>query len=225
MSEPDRWIEDWLSRPRFAVYLADADGDPTLALARYGWNARAAAAFHHDLGHLEVALRNAYDRALSSRDRAGDTHWVHAPERHFPRQMRKGRRGPYDANHTTRKKITEAVSAAAEHSGTDQPAPGKVIAELNLGFWRYLTVNRHDQLWRTHLHRTFPQGTKRIDVRDRVDQLHSLRNRVAHHEPLLQLPLAVRHRDLLAVAGLLSPRLRDHIADHSPVPAVLADRP
>ncbi|WP_337826903.1 hypothetical protein [Pseudonocardia sp. UM4_GMWB1] len=36
MSEPDRWIEDWLSRPRFAVYLADADGDPTLALARYG---------------------------------------------------------------------------------------------------------------------------------------------------------------------------------------------
>lgn len=53
------WIEAWLSAPRFAVYLTDAGSDRNLALARYDWNARMAAALHHDLGHLEVGLRNA----------------------------------------------------------------------------------------------------------------------------------------------------------------------
>lgn len=219
------WIEGWLSSPRFAVYLADAAGDRALALARYEWNARIAAAFHHDLGHLEVGLRNAYDRALSHRAGPGDPHWVYVPERHFPVQRRDGRGRTYDANATTRRKISDAVAAAAHAAGTDHPAPGKVIAELNLGFWRYLTVKRLDQLWRTHLHRAFARGTRRADVGDLVDRLHGLRNRVAHHEQLLRSPLATRHADILTVAGLLSTPLRDHIADHSWAPAVLADRP
>lgn len=225
MTGPDHWIEDWLSAPRFAVYLADATGDRALALARYEWNARIAAAFHHDLGHLEVALRNAYDRALSHRDRPGDPHWVYVPERHFPVQRRDGRRGTYDANATTRRKISEAVAVAGHAAGAEHPAPGKVIAELNLGFWRYLTVKRLDQLWRSHLHRAFRRGTRRADVGDLVDRLHSLRNRVAHHEPLLRTPLVARHADIIEIAGLVSAPLRDHIAAHSSVPAMLADRP
>ncbi|GAA4535286.1 hypothetical protein [Pseudonocardia xishanensis] len=226
MSEPDTWIEDWLSAPRFAVYLVDAASDRGLALARYQWNADVAAAFHHDLGHLEVGLRNAYDRALSYRDRSEDQHWVYDPSRHFPVQRRQGRGGStYDANATTRRKIAEAISAASDAAGSQHPAPGKVIAELNLGFWRYLTVRRLDQLWRTHLYRAFPRGTRRGDIGDLVDGLHSLRNRVAHHEPLLRIRLADRHADILTLAGLLSVPLRDHIANHTAVSELLATRP
>jgi hypothetical protein len=226
MSKPDTWIERWLSAPRFAVYVADAAGDRGLALARYQWNAEVAAAFHHDLGHLEVGLRNAYDRALSHRDRPGDQHWVYDPSRHFPVQRRKGRGGTtYDANATTRRKVAEAISAASDAAGAPHPAPGKVIAELNLGFWRYLTVKRLDQLWRTHLYRAFPRGTRRGDIGDLVDGLHGLRNRVAHHEPLLRLWLADRHADILVLAGLLSAQLRDHVAAHTSVPDLLANRP
>lgn len=39
------------------------------------------------------------------------------------------------------------------------------------------------------------------------------------------MQLADRHADLLAVVDLLSPKVPGYIADWSPVPAVLADRP
>jgi hypothetical protein len=67
-----RWVERWLSSPRFARYLAAAGGDRQLALDLYEWNAAVSAAVLHDLAHLEVGLRNAYDRALTAADPAGD---------------------------------------------------------------------------------------------------------------------------------------------------------
>jgi hypothetical protein len=62
--QPGPWIEAWLSPPRFGVYLAAASGDRQLALDIYERNAVVSATFHHDLAHLEVALRNAYDAAI-----------------------------------------------------------------------------------------------------------------------------------------------------------------
>ncbi|MEU7811332.1 hypothetical protein [Pseudonocardia sp. NPDC049154] len=32
----DGWVEDWLSSPRFAVYLATTEGDRNAALELYG---------------------------------------------------------------------------------------------------------------------------------------------------------------------------------------------
>ncbi len=57
----------WLSTPRYRRYLGVADGDHTLAMETYLWNSRVAAAGIVDVGHLEVALRNAYDRELTRR--------------------------------------------------------------------------------------------------------------------------------------------------------------
>jgi len=219
------WIERWLSEPRFRPYLDDADGDRAAALGYYAWNARVASSFHHDLGHLEVALRNAYDRALTARDRPGDNHWVYDSERHFPVQMRRGKRGPYDANGKTRMIIDRAIGEAASNSGTRHPDPGKVIAELNFGFWRNLTTARLDRLWRTHLHRAFPAGTLRADVQQVIDRLHTLRNRVAHHEPLLNANLPARYRDILTVAGMLSGPFRDHLNDRSVTLDLIEQRP
>ncbi|WP_216852939.1 hypothetical protein [Phytoactinopolyspora halotolerans] len=68
-NHPEAWIESSLSAPRFQKYLDAVGGDRAVALDLYDWNAEAAAAVVHDLAHLEVALRNAYDRALSRADR------------------------------------------------------------------------------------------------------------------------------------------------------------
>src|SRR5699024_10460432 len=57
----------WLSEPRYRRYLDIADGDHELAMETYLWNSRVAAAGIVDVGHLEIALRNAYDRELSRR--------------------------------------------------------------------------------------------------------------------------------------------------------------
>lgn len=60
------WVEQWLSRPRFAVYLTAAGNDRDRALELYEWNAELSAAFVHDLAHVEVGLRNAYDHAMTA---------------------------------------------------------------------------------------------------------------------------------------------------------------
>lgn len=223
----DSWIEHWLSTPRFEVYLATAAGGRALALALYDWNTEVSSAFHQDLAHLEVGLRNAYDRALTAGDPPDAPSWVFTPYRYFPPIYRRAKNGArYDANRQQRKNLEDALDSARRNSGASQPAPGKVIAELNFGFWRHLTARHQDRtLWVPYLHTGFRRGTTRTQVDPPVTRLHKLRNRVAHHEPLLAADLEARHIDILTVAGLLSPPLRDHLVARSRVPAVLAERP
>ncbi|WP_103382813.1 hypothetical protein [Pseudonocardia dioxanivorans] len=225
-SDDDSWLEDWLSPPRFAVYVNAADGDRGRARQLYEWNAAVSAAFHHDLGHLEVGLRNAYDRALSQGD-PPDRHWVFEPARHFPPQMKKAaNRNRHDSNAKTRSIIERAVDEASKGSAGVQPSPGKVIAELNFGFWRFLSVRRlHESLWVPRLHTAFRPGTSRPQVDRPVERLHALRNRVAHHEPLFALDLAARCADVLTVASLLSEPLYAFIEEHSSCRKLLAERP
>lgn len=215
----DRWIEDWLSPPRFEVYLAAADGDRRAALGLYDWNARVAASLQHDLGHLEVGLRNAYDRALTEPiSLTPGTHWTVDPWRSFPRRMK----GTTDVNEKRR----AALQRARHQAGGYRAHPGKAIAELSFGFWRHLTERtQHDPLWVPHLHTAFAPGTSRSQVDRPMERLLKLRNRVAHYEPLLDADLPARFQDLLTVAGLFSAPLRDYIADHSRTRELVWQRP
>ncbi len=56
-------------------------------------------------------------------------------------------------------------------------------------------------------------------------RLHVLRNRVAHHEPLLTEPLPDRYTDLLDVVGFVHPQLRSWLHTHNRLLATLAQRP
>jgi hypothetical protein len=58
-----------------------------------------------------------------------------------------------------------------------------------------------------------------------VGRLHDLRNRVAHHEPLLTVDVAGRFADLLGLASRLDPRLGQHLQVTSDVPRLLTIRP
>lgn len=213
MIEDGAWVESWLSAPRFAVYLAAAGGDRLRALRLYEWNAAVSAALQHDLSHLEVGLRNAYDRALCDGRDDRERHWVFDADRLFPPAWQKAANGVrYDANKTTRKLLANAIRSAAGSTCALPPA-GKVIAELSFGFWRYLSVKRHDQrLWIPYLHRAFRPGVARRAVDEPIKRLHRLRNRVAHHEPLLGIDLLARCDDVLALAGFILPEQRSYIA-------------
>jgi len=242
-------VEAWLSAPRFAAYVTAMAGDRRRALHLYDWNASITAAFLLDLGHLEVALRNAYDGALSLGVPAGGRHWVFDPPRYFPTRWKTARNGVrYNTNQEPQRLLAQAtqtaliaVQAAARASGRPVPSippPGKVVAELPFGFWRFLTAAKHEKrLWVPHLHRAFAAGTSRSELDRRVSGLHELRNRAAHHEPLLRRTsttgvfslctrhLVQRHDDLLVVAQLISPDLSDHLAATSSCLSVLARRP
>jgi hypothetical protein len=102
---------------------------------------------------------------------------------------------------------------------------GRVVAELNLGFWRYLAAQQYDRtLWRPALWRAFP-GTGRRAVYGALADLHSLRNRLAHHEPVHNRPLADLYATALQLAGWVCPHTRNWIAANSRVVEVLANKP
>ncbi|MGH3608633.1 MAG: hypothetical protein ACRDRD_11185 [Pseudonocardiaceae bacterium] len=210
------------------MYLQIARQDRHLAVTLYEWNAAISSAFHHDLAHLEVGLRNAYDRALSRGVQPGGQHWVFQPLVFFPPQMKTAANGrPVDDNKKSRDQLEQAIRQATPARGAaSQAAPGKVIAELSFGFWRYLTSRRqHQPLWAPYLHHAFVPGTARRVVDDHADKLHRLRNRVAHHEPLTSVDLSDRHNRVLALAALIDPSLAAYIASNSSCPRLLTARP
>ncbi|MGH2902337.1 MAG: hypothetical protein ACRDK7_01900 [Solirubrobacteraceae bacterium] len=221
------WLEQWLSAPRLGRYLAAAGNDRARALRLYDWNARISAAVLRDLAHFEVALRNAYDDALLAATPTGQAHWTSASTRVFPPLYRTKRapRGPIrhtDVNRKPRAILDAAVQAAG---GISAP-PGKVIANLTFGFWRYLSSKAHEKsLWVPYLHAAFSPKTNRSDVDARVGRLHELRNRVAHHEPVLNSDLRARLQDLLWVTEQIDPSIAQYIWSSTDVPALDASRP
>ncbi len=215
------WVQRWLSPPRHAVYLAAAANDPERALALYEWNAQLSAALLRDLAHVEVGLRNAYDTALVGQW-PGPPHWTSNGEQVFAPLFRTKSGHRVDVNSKPRESLRRAVASAG---GASVP-PGKVIAELTFGFWRYLSSAAHEKtLWVRCLYRSFPPGTDRRDVDGPVGRVHNLRNRVAHHEPLLQTNVAARLADLVAIATFLDADLGRHLTATTTVTGLLETRP
>lgn len=221
------WVAAWLSQERLDVYLA-ATADRDDALALYEWNCEASAAVFRDLSHLEVALRNAYNHAIEA-VWPGTGHWTDNPNLIFaPLHRTRGRgaaRGSVDVNTKNRQLLTEARDHA-QGNAAQPPRPGKIVAELSFGFWRYLSSSAQEKtMWNPFLHNAFPTGTDRRDVDDYVQGLHRLRNRVAHHEPLFTANLTAQHSKMIALATLIDPTLATYIGGRSTVPNLIATRP
>ena len=224
------WVDGWLSPARLSRYLTHTSGDRQRALALYEWNAQISAALHRDLAHVEIALRNAYDAAASTHW-SGPGHWllddairVFAPVLRTKHTYRVGSRVNYQVD--INQKPRELVARAIRDAGGPAATAGKVVAELNFGFWRYLSSSAHEKtLWVPLLHHAFPSATNRAEVDRKVGRLHALRNRIAHHEPLLREDLPARYADLVDIAGRVHPQLAGHLTATSQVPALLGTRP
>lgn len=177
----------------------------------------------HDLGHLEVALRNAYDRALST---GASPPWTDVTSPLFAPLTQSRPTGPVDVNERFRQQLADARANAAKSVG-HPPTHGDVVAQLSFGFWRYLGSKAHEKrLWVPLLHRAFPPGTsRRDDVDARLTRLNKVRNRVAHHEPLLRVDLSGRVDDVVMLAALLDPEIGRYIASMSTVAAHVSRRP
>lgn len=174
-------IEAWLSAPRYKRYLEIAENDDKLALDLYVWNIGLAQAVLRDVSFFEVALRNAYDRAISA-TWSGSKHWLFddaSPVRHPI--LRTNKRGKVkDANRLNR----NAIDHLAANLGHD-PSPDKVISNLTLGFWAHMTDRSHERdLWIPSIHLAWPKGTSRDAINRKIAEINNVRNRAAHHEHL-----------------------------------------
>jgi hypothetical protein len=206
-------LEQRISAERFAPYRAATGDDLARALRCYERNTEVSAAFWAVLSDLEIVVRNAMHERLSlwSLGTYGRPDWYADRGRIFTAQT------------------ASDIRAARRHAvacGRAESA-GRIVAELPLGFWRFLLSRRYDRsLWLPCLRDAFPgilgQGMRR-DVHDAMRDLHLLRNRIAHHEPIHNRPLAELHAVALTTAGWICPTTRDWIAARSRVPALLSD--
>lgn len=159
---------------RLGSYVASM-GDMNGAIRLYEWNLAASGSAMELAALVEIIVRNALDRELqgwAGRKHPGDT-W-------FDRVPLDGR---------GRSDLTKA-RARATQNGRRAEVHGRVLAELSLGFWRYLVESRYlTSLWIPATHAAFPNGPNDLrqrqrEVKNRLQQIHFLRNRAAHHEPI-----------------------------------------
>ncbi|MGI8646850.1 MAG: hypothetical protein ACR2JX_01255 [Mycobacteriales bacterium] len=207
-------VEEAISVERLSPYCHVSGGDLDAAVQLYIWNAAISGAFWIDIAHLEIFVRNAMHMQLTqwSIKQHNEPRWYLDP-----------------AGILTPRRTTDIAIARARLTDGHRPkpeTPGRVIAEIPLGFWRFLVSGHYElTLWRWCLHHGFAGQPRRRPLHDRLSRLHGLRNRIAHHEPIHRQPLAQHHNDLLTLVQWINPQLRNWIEAHSTVRSTLATRP
>lgn len=229
-------LERSITPTRLSTYVAEASGDPSLARDLYRWDRELSVAFLADLAVIEVALRNAMNAQLSAR---WGSEWYRDVQ--IPLDERSSRQ------------LSDAWSRIA-----GEKTPGRVVAQCMFGFWRGLLdkgdhIGRpprrircdYEVLWRGVLDKAFPGGRaqaradgerwQRDYARAVVSRVNDLRNRVAHHEPLIAgFPLTGQqarqtadgaHEDCLRLASMIDRNLGSLVSTTSRVPSVLSSRP
>lgn len=215
-------LETWLSRPRLARYVQHCGTDQILLLDLYTWNSRLAAAAFTDTCHLEIALRNAYDRELTARY----PRWAVDPTNQlFTRTqgVAPARTKQSELNRGSLRALTDARRGLGAN-----PAHGQVVAATSFGFWAKLTErDRTPLFWNPMLHRAFVAGTSRADVHDRVSRINKFRNRLAHNEPVFssRTGLHDRLRDVQELFAMIDPTIGNYVRTTSTVDSTIAACP
>ncbi|MFF3932890.1 Abi family protein [Streptomyces hirsutus] len=240
-------LEPLISRPRLAPFLA-ATATPAAAMELYLWNVRLSAAFGEVIALAEVILRNAMAEQLAA---AYGATWYARAELFDDRTM--------SGFKTTWRNITMPADPATGKPAqkTLQAVPaGKIVAESTFGCWVNLldkggtrgdgpyrkNVDYDSTLWRKALHKAFPNsGGKRTTVFTTASHVRSLRNRAAHHEPLIdgvplpgqtdrrgrtrRLTLPDAHTEVLRLVEYIDKGVATWLGQTSRVPELLHTRP
>ncbi len=204
-------LEQALSPERFARYLAWADQDRSFAVDLYGSNTRISESLYTPLQTLEVVLRNRIHVVLAAQ--YGE-HWFDASTGIVV--------GPYQGGQ---------VEKAIEALGKDgkEVTGGGVVSGLTFSFWTTMFHKDYETLWQQVLHRIAdtgaPRGLKRKSFSGPLTQVRILRNRIAHHEPILGWDLRKHHQRMLEMIGWLSPTAADWCRTHDRFPQVHTGAP
>jgi hypothetical protein len=178
-----------LSTHRFRPYLDRSDGDPEKALELYRWSAQVAAAAFETVAHLEVMMRNAIDAALRDHHDEGACciPWFLL-------------RPPM--NDETMASV-DTVRGRLRPQGKE--TRHQIIAGLSFGFWSGMLGRRYEDLWRVALRHAFPGSSgARKQVAVAVEAVRKFRNKLAHHDSMLNVDVPFEVRRVMQVAEFVS---------------------
>lgn len=172
-------IEQTLSIPRLSKYenFYKDKGEPyekSDVLMLYERNLIISNKFFYLLNYFEVVLRNAVVQAIEISFRCNETNSWHENEAFIRSLSRRGRHSPKSMFDSAKEKFPDS--------------PSKMIPELKFVFWqKMLMANYEERIWQRCFSSVFPNATveNRQIFYDWTNQLRELRNRIAHHEPII----------------------------------------
>ena len=174
-------FENIMSAPRMNRYLRACRGDRNKALELYRNNLELSQELFTIISCFEIALRNAIDK----------NYLTHLGNDWLRNAATSG--GVFDNRRCVGTKT--AINDAVNFLGNDY-THDKLVAELGFGFWRYLFATHQYRIAGRTLLRIFPQkpsSTPSVQynhtyVFNHLADINSIRNRIAHHEPICFLP-------------------------------------
>lgn len=208
----------WITQPRLEEYLVAANRDENAARELYEWNADVSSAFFELIAYVEVILRNSVDHILQPLE-------VVESARVLPRNGWWFSSSTFLEDHDL-----EFYRTAIRRFGSDSHAVGrdKTLATLTFGIWAAVFSKSYEQLFRSHLVYAFPhrdEGFKRETVQQRVLALRNLRNRIAHHQAIFDLPLEERYEQAMDLLRWIDPEVEQWVTNLCRVPSLLDGRP
>jgi hypothetical protein len=189
----ERQACSWLSEARYARFQEACGGDHASAIVLYEWHAVLGMAAFGLIHHFEVLLRNAIDGVLARgqpETPIKDT-WV------------------VDFDILRPDGIRQVLTAIDRLEKGRAVTRGRIVAGLSFAFWADLFGRRYEDLWRQALCEAFPHGAlSRKAVGARLRRVQRLRNRIAHHDSLLEQDVPASIGDMLEIAGWIDPFAR-----------------
>lgn len=214
-------FENHIGSSRLHLYVQHCGGDHVRAVELYRWNARLAASFWLDLGHLEVALRNALDLKMRQiyTTHGVESEWLDDPTGVLGRDVR-------GKGHDAQPYKDIAIARRRVQKNKKTPTRDQIISETSFGLWHQLVSRKQMRFW-PDLVGAFPHAPSRdqLVVSEPVSRLRLFRNRIAHHHRIWALDGPARHQDLITVAGYIDPELATWIKAGSSVQQLLAQQP
>lgn len=173
-------FEDAISSERMRKYVIACNGDTRRAMTLYRYNLKLSQELFTLISCFEVSLRNRIDREMK-RHHGND--WLRdfiLPGGNFDSDPRVGK------TKKIIKKAYEELLRSRHYTHT------KLLAEMEFGVWKFMFNNVQYRLGGRCLLNIFPSkptstATQQYDntyVFGELDVINTIRNRIAHHEPV-----------------------------------------
>lgn len=172
-------FEKLISQPRLSRYKAACSNNTRKTVKLYKSNIRISQAFLGIIGVFEIVLRNKidihYKAQFPAAGNPAGNEWLLAAT------LPGGFLTPSNCRNSLLK-VTEMYGKLGASYTHD-----KLIAELSFGFWKFLFSGHQFRAGGNTLLAIFPNlpaGYNQSNVYQKLDKINSIRNRVAHHEPI-----------------------------------------
>ncbi len=207
-------IKESLSSERFKKYMNMADGDSEYAASLYLYNARLSKAFLFPIHICEVSVRNRIDKLFCQ---LGENHWPRNAS--FRRKFSKESLDSLD----------KCIERIDRNNKSQSQKTDDVVAGLSFDFWsNTLRPEYAKHFWDSSLSTTFPNilpNQGRVDVQNLMKSVSDIRNRIAHHEPILDTDWSKKYKEILELTGMCCKQTARWMKHHCTIGEIAKGRP